>query len=338
MSEFEIIHIKGKGFTKREIDSPPSDVKEGILLVRPLRVGICGSDVNYLEACESEEICIGHEWVGRVELAPEKSNYKKGDLISSGSTIGCGVCVYCKKQLTNYCLNALHIGFEDSGMMRSWALIPEKGVASIPKDLDLGAATLLEVAAVGDEAIRCLQRLTDEKNKLLIFGAGPVGIFTALRAQELGYSFELIEIEPFRLKKALELGLPAISLAQFLVERRRHYDLLIDCSGDDCGKKGLWQYLEVIAGKAMKGIIVGKYSDELRIDIKTLSKRAVTLHWMSGVSTKHLAESIDHWSPKIEKYKDAVISYTLGPDAVDEALTLARSRKDSLKIIISIQN
>jgi len=50
---------------------------------------------------------LGHEGVGVVEeVGPDVRNFKKGDRVVIGSTIGCGYCSYCRVGLYSQCDNA----------------------------------------------------------------------------------------------------------------------------------------------------------------------------------------------------------------------------------------
>jgi len=339
MPEVEIVYSKAQGFFQRELPAPPTDLKAGEVLVRPQRVGICGSDLKFLEIFKTEEICLGHEWVGVVEGVAKGSQYSVGDLVTSGAIIGCDKCVNCLDGLTNLCNNGVYIGSDHKGMMRSWAVIPERGIIKAPnKDID--AVPLLEVAAVADEAFIQLQSMSTKKSKLLVLGAGPVGLFTALKAKKEGYDFDLIEVEASRIKRALELGLPAKSLGEFLLDRNNYhkYNLLIDCSGDGGGKAGIWKYFNHISGFNMKGVIVGKYSEDITLNPKIVGDKSITLKWMRGMPLSTLKASINAWADEIEGLSASFISHIVDKSEVSKGFELALDRKSSMKVMVRIQD
>ncbi len=339
MSDSEIIYSNDKGFFHRAIEAAPTFVEEGDILVRPKRVGICGSDLKFIETLKVPEVCLGHEWVGVVKQVSKKSKFKIGDLVTSGAIIGCDKCDKCKEGLTNFCNAGFYLGSDNKGMLRSWAVLPERGVVRVPnKNLD--SIPLLEVAAVADEAFIHLKSLSEKKSKLLVLGAGPVGMFTALKARKEGYDFDLIEVQASRIKRALDLGLPAKSLGEFLLDRGNYhkYDLLIDCSGDGGGKAGMWKYLNHISGFNMKGIIIGKYSDDIKLNAKIVGEKSITLKWMRGMPNETLVTALDEWSDEIEELSSTFISHTFDKLDVAKAFDMAKDRSSSMKVMIRMED
>jgi L-iditol 2-dehydrogenase len=338
MSNFEIIYSKEKGFFQRELSEIPKVIDEGNIIVKPKRVGICGSDLTVLESLSDSEVCLGHEWVGEVVLTSKHSYFKKGDLVTSAAIIGCGECDKCKNDLPNFCDDAIFIGSAHEGMMRSWAKLPERGVIKVPNKT-LNSIALLEVAAVADEAINNLKKISADKSKLLIFGCGPVGIFTALKARKEGYDFDIVEVEASRIKRAIELELPVKSLGELLIEKdvSKKYNLLIDCSGNAVGKPGLWKYFNAIANYNMRAVIVGKYINEISLNAKIVGEKALTFKWMRGMSLNVLKNSILEWSEEIEELSSSLISHTFNKNEVAKAFETAKDRKISMKVMINLE-
>lgn len=319
--------------------SIPTHIADGEVIVRPNAVGICGSDLKFIENLkEGKEIFLGHEWVGRIVQSHASSFLRPGDLVTSGAIVGCGNCRYCKEGKSNFCNSGIYIGSEDKGMLRTWAILPERALIKMDSGLDSGVLSLLEVAAVGDESIYQLSQLTNSKGKLLILGAGPVGLFTALRAKRDGYQFELIELEPFRVKSAINLGLPARSLGEWLMDKKSHnqFELIVDCSGDHGGSVGLWKYLQLFVTIGTKIVVVGKYSQEIKIDPRLTGTTCMAIKWTRGLPKASFEKTIEDWKDEIQEISNTVISHRFSIDKISDAFACAQTKSSALKVVIDI--
>jgi len=337
--EKEVVFTKNKGFEVRDMEAMPTQVADGDIIVRPLAVGICGSDLNFIETlAPDKEIFLGHEWVGEVAVTSSTSKYMVGDLVSSGALIGCGQCKFCQEDLGNLCNNGIYIGSKDKGMLRTWASLPERALLKMDRVADYGSLTLLEVAAVGDESMNQLSQLSNKKEKLLVLGAGPVGLFTALRAKREGYTFEMLELEPFRLKSALKLGLPARSLGEWLMDKKSHhqFDLIVDCSGDNGGTPGLWKYLPLFATIGTKLVVVGKYSQDIKIDPRLAGTTCMSIKWTRGLPKSSFVKTIEEWKSEIQKLGETIVSHRFPIDQISEAFVCAQTKSNALKVVIEI--
>lgn len=335
--EKELAYTTQKGFEIRQLDKVPSEVESEMTIVKPLAVGICGSDLNFIETLPSnKELFLGHEWVGQILKVAKDSKLKVGEIVTSAALIGCGKCQFCLDQKGNLCKNAVAIGSKDKGMIRTWAKIPEHALITLDKKIDPGALTLLEVAAVADETMRQLIKLEGQRSKILIVGCGPIGIFTALKAIKLGYEVDVLEMEPYRIKCGLELKIPVRSLGEWLLDRSAHQknQLIIDCSGDNGGKPGIWKYLHTMVGINTKLIVVGKYSQEIKIDPILSGATNLLIKWTRGLPKNSFVETINEWKNEINDIAKIVISHKFPMERMDEAVKLAFSKTEALKIII----
>jgi threonine dehydrogenase-like Zn-dependent dehydrogenase len=143
----------------------------------------------------------GHEFTGIVEqIGPSVQNVKVGDHVLVPFNIFCGSCYFCQRELYGNCHNVNPeasaiggiYGYSHStggydGGQAEYVRVPmaDVGPTVIPADLDLDDAVLLtdayptgyQAAEMGDIA---------EGDTVVVFGAGPVGIFAAKSAWLLG--------------------------------------------------------------------------------------------------------------------------------------------------------
>jgi glucose 1-dehydrogenase len=187
-----------------EVPEPPP--AEGAILVDGIALGICGTDAEivrgvYGEAPPGEQrLILGHESLGRVAAAPEGSGFAPGDLLAGivrrPDPVPCPSCAagewdFCRNgQYTERGIKGLH-GF---GSER-WRIEPEFAVKIDP---GLGLiGVLMEptsiVAKAWEQIDRVLTRATIGPQRVLVTGAGPIGLLAALLAQQRGYELHVLD-------------------------------------------------------------------------------------------------------------------------------------------------
>lgn len=240
MSEVKYVHTEN-GFEKREYTAPKT-IGDHEIHVKPLRALICASDFHHMLSNPTQEIVLGHEWVGRVIKASPNSTVKEGQLVTSTACLHCGDCEQCRSGHTNYCDNKSWLGFEENGALSTLLVLSDHHVVTLPNDLTLRQAALFEVASVGFESVRLLSECGKiEGGKVLVMGAGPVGIFCALAAKKKGLDVTLLDKLPKRVKLASDLGFNCLHTSQILTSKdfHHHFSHLIDATGDAHGKGAL---------------------------------------------------------------------------------------------------
>jgi threonine dehydrogenase-like Zn-dependent dehydrogenase len=186
---------------------PEPAESEGSILVDGVALGICGTDAeivhgDYGEAPPgAERLVLGHESLGRVREAPEGSGFAAGDLVVGivrrPDPVPCASCAagewdFCRNgRYTERGIKALH-GF---GSER-WRIEPEFAVKLDP---GLGAlGVLMEpttvVAKAWEQIDRLLGRATIAPERVLVTGAGPIGLLAALLARERGYDLTVLDL------------------------------------------------------------------------------------------------------------------------------------------------
>jgi glucose 1-dehydrogenase len=186
---------------------PEPSAEEGALLVDGLALGICGTDAeivrgDYGEAPPgAERLVLGHESLGRVTEAPDGSGFAPGDLVVGivrrPDPVPCPSCAagewdFCRNgRYTERGIKALH-GY---GSER-WRIEPEFAVRLDP---GLGAlGVLMEpttvVAKAWEQIDRVIARATIGPERVLVTGAGPIGLLAALLARRRGYELTVLDL------------------------------------------------------------------------------------------------------------------------------------------------
>ena len=176
----------------------------GDAIVRVTRSCICGSDLHLYHGLVPDTrigTTFGHEFTGVVEqVGPDVRHLKVGDQVLVPFNIFCGSCYFCQKELYSNChevnpeasaIGGIY-GYSHStggydGGQAEYVRVPmaDVGPTVIPKDLDLDDAVLLTDAYPTGYQAAEMGDIT-EGDTVVVFGAGPVGIFAAKSAWLLG--------------------------------------------------------------------------------------------------------------------------------------------------------
>lgn len=227
----------------REVPEPP--LSEGAILVDAIALGVCGTDReiiagDYGEAPPGAEwLILGHESLGRVREAPADSGYRKGNLIvgivRERDPVPCVACAngnwdMCRNgQYTEHGIKALN-GF---GAER-WRIDPDYAV---PVDPSLGIlGVLMEPTAVVAKAwdhINRLWRLKEETPKrVLLTGAGPIGLLGALLGMQRGLDVHVYDHNKAGIKPEITAALGATYHCESIEALEKlQPDIIIECTG-----------------------------------------------------------------------------------------------------------
>ncbi len=198
------MNYRGPYRVRAEQKAEPQIEHPGDAIVRVTRACICGSDLHLYHGLVPDTrvgTTFGHEFTGVVEeIGASVRNLKVGDHVLVPFNIFCGSCYFCKRELYSNCNNTnpessavgaiygySHTTGGYDGGQAEYVRVPmaDAGPTVIPSDLDLDDAVLLtdayptgyQAAEMGD---------IEEGDTVVVFGAGPVGIFAAKSAWLLG--------------------------------------------------------------------------------------------------------------------------------------------------------
>lgn len=187
-------------------DVPEPSIKEPTdAIVRLTSSAICGTDLHFVRGTFSgmkDGRILGHEGVGVIEkLGPMVRNFSVGDRVIIPSTIGCGVCSYCREGYYAQCDNAnpggkragtaffggpeAAGGFD--GLQAEKARVPWANINLVkaPDDISDDQAILLsDIFPTGWFGADLAD--IDEGHSVAVFGCGPVGQFAIASAIVMG--------------------------------------------------------------------------------------------------------------------------------------------------------
>ena len=145
---------------------------------------------------------LGHEFAGEVvALDKGAEGLKTGDLVSVIPLMSCGHCEHCRKGEVQWCAQ---FGLQGGGYAE-FALTAPNQCIKLPTDLSLADGAIIEPLAVALHGVN-LSGLR-KGDKVLVLGAGPIGLAVAFWAKRMGAAKVAIqEIAEFQRARALEMG------------------------------------------------------------------------------------------------------------------------------------
>ena len=180
----------------------PAEAPAGWALVDICAVGICGTDYHIFEGKHpylNYPRVIGHELSGR--LVADAAGLAAGDLVVVNPYVSCGACHACKRGKPNCCEKIEVLGVHRDGGMSARIAVPEGNLYPAEGLTEIQAA-MVEFLSIGAHAVA--RSGIEEGDRVLVTGAGPIGIGAALFARLAGADVHLLDLSKERLAMAAD--------------------------------------------------------------------------------------------------------------------------------------
>jgi L-gulonate 5-dehydrogenase len=191
----------------------PGPPRVGRVVVRPETVGICGSDLHHFSghtgalsgAQDFYPRIQGHEIAAVIEeLGPDAPpSLTPGMRVAVLPETRCGHCYPCRIGRSNVCVNLRLVGVHLDGGLQE-RLDIAAGAAFPAGDMDAGCAAFAEPMSIAVHALRRAKPVAGEK--VLILGAGPIGLAAVLVALNAGLEPMAADPDPGRRGLATAIG------------------------------------------------------------------------------------------------------------------------------------
>lgn len=256
---------------ERAVPQPDADQ----VLIRVAAVGVCGSDVHYFhegrigDFIVDSPLVLGHEASGTiVAVGRDVLAGRIGQRVSIEPQRSCRVCEYCKSGQYNLCPQIEFYATPPiDGAFAEYVTIQQDFAHPVPDSVSDEAAALMEPLSVGVWANRKAQ--TEPGSRVLIAGAGPIGIVTVQTARAFGAT-EIVASDPVKERRDVALRYGATRAVDPLAESvDGGFDAFIDASGSPIAVKQGIQALRS-AGIA---VLVGMGADEVALPVSTIQNR-----------------------------------------------------------------
>ncbi|MCL4148500.1 UNVERIFIED_CONTAM: hypothetical protein GTU68_021514, partial [Idotea baltica] len=268
-------------FTEKE------DVKaeKNKAIVKIKRIGICGTDYHAYKGNQpffSYPRVLGHELGGEIISISEgdiQHDLKVGDKVAVEPYLNCGKCQACESGHINCCEAISVIGVHSDGGMAEYISIPLNKIHK-SDTLSFDQLALVETLGIGLHAVNRANIHTGEK--VLIIGAGPIGLGVAQFSKLKGAVVCMADISESRLGFIEKLGLSdsSIQVAGKLEEATLREALggdlpsvVIDATGN---KNSMLNTFNVVAHGG-RLVFVGLFQGDVTFFDPNFHKRELTL-------------------------------------------------------------
>jgi threonine dehydrogenase-like Zn-dependent dehydrogenase len=277
--------------------------QEGDLLVRTLSVGLCGTDRHIVEGSHGcpppgrPDLVIGHEAVGVVVAAGEQASFDSGALIvptvRRADPVPCQACAAGRPDM---CRNGRYRerGIKElHGFGSELFRVDGEHAVQIPRALG-NVGTLVEpasiVAKAWDRIERTVAREVWQPERVLVTGAGPIGLLAAMMSVQRGHDTRVVDQVEVGPKPALVADLGASYHTDSIASLCADADVVIECTGAPR------VVLEVLGCNARPGIVclTGLSGDAAphEVDLASLNR---TLVLENDIVFGSVSASRDHY-------------------------------------------
>jgi len=185
-------------------DMPEPEVGNNDVLVKIKKTAICGTDIHIYNWDEWAQKTIpipmitGHEYAGEiVELGSNISDLNIGDVVSGEGHITCGRCRNCLAGTIHLCPNTIGVGVNRTGAFAEYLSVPAKNIFKPSREM---STDLLACFDPYGNAVHTALSFNMVGEDVLITGAGPIGMMSAMVANHAGArNIVITDINQYRL-------------------------------------------------------------------------------------------------------------------------------------------
>jgi threonine dehydrogenase-like Zn-dependent dehydrogenase len=311
----------------------PPDPGAGEVVVRPEAVGLCGSDFHYylgdLGAIEDPAALYpriqGHELSATVvSVGPDVARVAPGQRVALWPVVACGRCYPCRIGRGNVCAAISLVGIHTDGGLQERLRLPASQVFPVG-DLDALTAALIEPVSI---AMRTVARgRVVEGERVVVFGAGPIGQAVALAATDRGASVLLLDRQESRLGYGTAIGakVAAVETGDDAVARAREWggregpEVVIEATG----APDLLQQAVELVSPGGRVVVVGLSDRDAPLRVGRLPFKEIDVLGVSCCNADEFAAAVELVSRRREVAAPLVThEFTLAqaPEAIEYAI------------------
>ena len=272
-----------KQITFREIPVPePGDDQ---VLVKIMKIGVCGSDIHVYHGTHpftSYPVTQGHEVSAKVvSWGANVSGFSEGQRVTIEPQVYCGKCYPCTHGKYNLCEELKVMGFQTTGTASEYFAVDASKVTPLPEGMTFNEGAMIEPLAVTVHAAKRFPEL--EGSKVVVLGAGPIGILLAQSCKALGAAQVMVtDVSDYRLELAKECGADFVyntlnkDFGEAMIESfgPDKADVIYDCAGNDITMGQAIKY----ARKGSTIILVAVFGKMATVDLAVLNDHELDLN------------------------------------------------------------
>ena len=206
---------------------PEPKVRDGEVMVRVLRAGICETDLQLIRGYMGFSGVLGHEFVGIAEAGPMAGRRVVGEINCS-----CRRCETCLAGRPSHCPHRSVLGIlNHDGAFADFVAVPQQNLHPVPDAMATDVAVFTEPVAAAFQIPA--QIAIRPQDRVVVLGDGRLGNLCAQVLARLSDHVLVVGKHQEKLALLQSLGLSTCLLADRPADRSA--DIVVDCTGSASG-------------------------------------------------------------------------------------------------------
>ncbi len=325
-------------------ETPRPIAAEGQVLVRIMRIGICGSDIHVYHGKHPftrYPVTQGHEVSGRIEaVGSGVKGLSVGQKVTIEPQVCCGHCYPCTHGKYNLCEELKVMGFQTTGTASEYFTVDAAKVTPLPETMSYDEGAMIEPLAV---TVHAAKRFPELKGaRVAILGCGPIGILLMQSCKALGAASVLVtDVSDYRLSVARSVGADyAVNTGETDMEQALRdafgsdkADVIYDCAGSDIT---MGQAIRC-ARKGSTIVLVAVFSKLASVDLAVLNDHELELSTSMMYRHEDYVDAIRLVSEGKVQLRPLMSRHFAFRDYLKAYQYIDENREMTMKVIIDVQ-
>src|SRR5262249_46335178 len=183
--------------------------RDGEALIRMTMAGICNTDIEIAHGYADFRGTLGHEFVGVVEEAPDRSQI--GRRVVGEINVGCGQCDLCRGNDPRHCPDRTALGIRGrDGAFAEYLSLPPRNLLIVPDSVSDRQAVFTEPLAAALEILN--QVAICASDRVAVVGDGKLGQLISRVIARTGCDLTMIGKHDAKLELAARAGVKTAKL------------------------------------------------------------------------------------------------------------------------------
>ena len=325
-------------------ETPRPIAAEGQVLVRIMRIGICGSDIHVYHGKHPftrYPVTQGHEVSGRIEaVGSGVEGLSVGQKVTIEPQVCCGHCYPCTHGKYNLCEELKVMGFQTTGTASEYFAVDAAKVTPLPETMSYDEGAMIEPLAV---TVHAAKRFPELKGaRVAILGCGPIGILLMQSCKALGAASVLVtDVSDYRLSVARSVGADyAVNTGETDMEQALRdafgsdkADVIYDCAVSDIT---MGQAIRC-ARKGSTIVLVAVFSKMASVDLAVLNDHELELNTSMMYRHEDYVDAIRLVSEGKVQLRPLMSRHFAFRDYLEAYQYIDENREMTMKVIIDVQ-
>jgi len=320
--------------TVQPVEPGPGDVQVAVAYC-----GVCGTDLHVYHGAMAARIgnhrVIGHEMSGKISaVGGDVEGLGIGDEVVIRPLVSCGTCPACQRGHAHICQNLKFLGLDTDGAFQQRWTVPAHTVHRLPADVPLEYGALVEPVAVACHDVRRSRLAAGED--VLVIGGGPIGMFIAMVADQIGANVVVSEVSETRLEFARSHGFKTVNPKEVDVGKEvydltggKGADVVFEVSGVQAGVDAMTE----AAATRCRIVMVGVHAEKPTVDLFKFFWRELELFGARVYEPEDFEQAIELISSGAIDCK-AMITDVQALDNIGEAFQALSGNPQAMKSLI----